>query len=190
MYMQETSKQMVNHVRIMIDQQMEAGRKDASVRNCLGFTLFGIFTMKFYFNGPLETVCAVAAFPSIHVLQCMLPSPVSVWVGSPLFGFYSTRARGHCGYKVRNRNYYFGYITVYTVILPHIRSWLNIACQQSMSYDGQDVVRKAVQSMIPDSISIVTSRYIKLLKQMFVSCMTCCQCVLFDNNVLQGEHWL
>ena len=39
------------------------------------------------------------------------------------------------------------------------RLWFSVACQRSCHSDGQDVIVKAVQAMIHDSISIVSSRW-------------------------------
>ena len=40
------------------------------------------------------------------------------------------------------------------------RQWFSVACQRSHSPDSQGVIVKAVKSMIPDTITIVSSRWV------------------------------
>ena len=40
------------------------------------------------------------------------------------------------------------------------RQWFSVACQRSHNPDSQGVIVKAVKSMIPDTITIVSSRWV------------------------------
>ena len=51
-------------------------------------------------------------------------------------------------------------MTVHASSILLCRLWFSVACQRSRHSDGQDVIVEAVRSMIPDSVSIVSSRWV------------------------------